>query len=730
MRNIWGASGQLYLGQIRSYLLTAVLTTTALVIASCVKQEAASDAASDAAAVSADAATIDVTATDAAVTDVAATDAVTTDAVTTDAAATDLAPRDGIANYARESADIAAVVTSPTYDEYRPGAFFMHAYTDPVSYQNPPLGLVEQPLGFVEQVQLGWDADVSPESECFPSCAPFISITRGKTYNLNLSVVAEAVEARISSILDVAVKATPKGESLKVNLVPIFASGVSPSSNTAYHTSYPLSLKRPVLSPSTEPAQKWGSTKIPFVVNSFARGCAQIVVSVWNEEMTIALDSLLVTVPVDGFIGQTSCRDPANGNLRLQKTMVQSMADVVDIFADPRSMESKSNRVGIHVFEVGASRGDSYAVVVIHTGSTEAQVSGWRLVSTITESFRTDQEFQNRVTLDRKQLSQTESGRWAYQKTAEFIKKKLFTAESPSQVPGMSAEQTFDAIKAAIESDPKTRVSAQFFVPGGADGNERMYLPLRMLAAPNSKLIAGDFVLIEPISASNTNNSSTCISKWNVLTGPSILKNLEEPHRLIANRITALHEKSWRAPTIASHDGVKAFFNPAAGSSAAPTSPEGIVLLAHYGAGGIEIESDIEKIDMEDIKRSFAPGSVAFLAACGTAAPNASNGLIHNLHQRNIDSFVASPLSVPADYALVLTEHLLKAIDSSYENHKTPTLQELYAEAVEATSLHYKNTNGFIGDGHQHLEYVLIGDPTIRLCNLPPTEVKDNENDP
>ncbi|MCF7222516.1 hypothetical protein [Marilutibacter chinensis] len=601
----------------------------------------------------------------------------------------------------------------------------------------------------VEGFRIGWTAGVSPRIDCPPDCAPVTTVARGRSYQLDVAVVDRALQARVSTTLEERLRELREDRALVVHLVPIFADGVSPAPGNGT-TAYPLVLRKP--SPPPSPSiddeeagtgadgtgsddagaddrtdRVFGRQSIPFLVNAYARGCAQIVLSVWNEEMTIALDGLVVTMPIDGFFGQTSCRDPSDRERRLQAPVVKSMADVVDVLDRPAGVADDASHVGLHVFEVGASRGDSYAVMVVQPRDGERQVAGWRLVSSIEDAFRANAEFQRRVVADRGYLSQAERGHWAYQKAAKFIKDKLFSAQASSQLPGMSAEQAFAALKALAESDDETVVSAQFFVPGRGGDSERMYLPLRMLAAPGSQLITNDFTLVEPISVPGALTPG-CVSRWHVLVGRSVAHDLPDEHKRIVDRIVALPPTDWRNAALTGHTQVEAFFAgtagtpPSAASSAAsaPAGAEGIILVAHYGSDGIEIERGSgEVIDMEDIRRRFAPGSAAFLAACNTASPNASNGLIQRLHRHNVESFIASPLSVPTDYALVLTEQLINDIDRAYYEGDTPTLQALYAQAVATTERRYSETNGFVGDGHLHREYVLIGDPSVRLCPRP-----------
>lgn len=564
----------------------------------------------------------------------------------------------------------------------------------------------------VENLGLGWNADVH-ERTCKENCGKLPSVRVSHSYRLRLSVVTGAARATISPriLTELAKSAT---ESASLVLIPIFADGATaiPGSSSV---EFPIEIQRlSEIAPTMAPT--WGEQSIPFLVTSNARGCIRIVVSVWNEEKTTALDAIAVAIPVAGS------RETANCDLSNTKSPsgieIISMADVVDVYGGAPTVNT-DNRVAIHAFQIGKSDAASFVVAVLREND-KSLVSGWRLQSSITSAFGTGSNFQSSVEHDRAKLAtntRADQGKLQilgplYGEASTYIKKKLFSATSKHDIPGLTADQTFIEIKRMIETSNQTLVSAQFFILG-ADGSDRLFLPLEILGAPSSPVFNRQFELVTPLSISSPPKQTSCIRNWNVIAAQSVGADVEKigkPYDQTYSSIVDREPTRWRARTITSKAGAQQLFEAADASSA-----EGLIILSHYGRQSLKIENNEPALEVEDLLREFAPGSVAFIAACNTAAPEEAKALISKLHSKNIGTIVASPLSVPVPYATVLTNSLLDVLDDAYRAGDERTMRELYTAATKHATDYYQQINNY-GDGFMHFEYLLIGNENAQLC--------------
>ena len=548
---------------------------------------------------------------------------------------------------------------------------------------------------------VGWVSVVYDDESCGNDCAQVDVLERNHSYTLALNLLSDSYQERASERVNEAFRATPPGGALKLKLIPVFTNGATDAEDRTDLAQISFELVKQT------PDSASGRSTIPFAVTSSARGCVQMVVSVWDAKMRLALDDLLVMIPLKGE--QSQCRDPASPSTALTRPKVRSLAGGSDSYWASGPDDDSLRRISLHFFETGNR---SFAIVSIREPDKPIEVAGWRLQSGLSDSFRSEEEFQKRVVDDRQQLDFVDiDQRWAYQSAAELLKDKLFTYDDDWKPMGALPGDVFGRISEMIKSDPAPVVSAQFFVNDRSPDARRMYLPLRLLAGPNSRMMSRDFHLVEPLRlASDTGNR--CIAHWNVIVGASVDTGVPEAFAKIPKRIASLPERPWRSKALRTLDATRAFFR----NDGAPATTQGLIVAAHHGKYGFEIEPKRGSIMPEDLKRGFGPGSSAFLAACGTASPESSSGMIRRLHQKNFESFVASPLSVQTGYALVLTEQLLAVLDKAYESGENATVKELYDRAIEETSRIYKLNNLNPGDAYQGLEYVQIGDPSTRIC--------------
>jgi hypothetical protein len=88
-----------------------------------------------------------------------------------------------------------------------------------------------------------------------------------------------------------------------------------------------------------------------------------------------------------------------------------------------------------------------------------------------------------------------------------------------------------------------------------------------------------------------------------------------------------------------------------------------------------------------------------------------------------MDALIASPFPVPADYGAQLAATFADLIRQEQSQGNTPTVAELFTAAVALTAEYFVGKDGSRYE-EMGLEYVLLGDPTLRLCRTPPDRAK------
>jgi hypothetical protein len=325
---------------------------------------------------------------------------------------------------------------------------------------------------------------------------------------------------------------------------------------------------------------------------------------------------------------------------------------------------------------------------------------------------------------DRTRMKGAAEGDWIYERTAEFIRDNLFREAGGHY-------RAFERIRDFVNASEGVDVSVQLYVPlTGSDEYGLMFLPLRVMSAPGSRIFSNDFSQFSPLPDSGTTGKE-CISNWQVIVNPDLANVGSSPDNKKAaladsiQRLEDLPETRWRATTLSGYDDIRDYFAQfpdARRENAMPAGATGLIVVAHYGHGTLGLEGG-EVLPIDGFDRRFPAGSAAFLAACETAIPTEADGIIRQLRRDNVETFVASPLQVPVDYAVALMDNLVMQIDDAYAHGRTPTLGELYRNAMAAVERQSDDDN--ISNKVLGREYVLAGNPDQSLCKLGPTREQE-----
>lgn len=540
---------------------------------------------------------------------------------------------------------------------------------------------------------------------CDAECEDQKQVRRGDEYLLRVRL-NERVEDRGRATESLG-RVVADGRVHRFKLIPLFLDGVGFGGGVH---AVDLRIMRP-----GSAQDDWGTADIPFSVLPEARGCAQMIVSVWDTGMRQAFDAFLVTFPVVGA-GASGCQDPLHPATILAGPSLVSVTDVFHPWV-ASEFETAQDRISIYAFELPLATRDSYGVAVLDHGGTKS-FEGWKLNRPLSRGFGDHAaNFSAVAEQDRKRMRGATPGQWIYRQTAEFIRDNLFTDKA-------GRRDAFDRIRGFVNAHEGVDVSLQLYVPlPGGDEYGLMFLPLRIMAAPGSEIFSNDFNQYSPLSGA-VEPVDRCISRWQVIVNPDFAKSDGSPAGMsfaVADaiaRLKALEKNSWRNASLSSYDDIREYLGADEdGNDTGDDGATGLVVIAHYGRGMLGLENE-EKLPISAIRRRFPPGSAAFLAACETAIPTEADGLIRQLRNGNVETFVASPLQVPVTYVVPLMDRFVTQLGDAYAKGRTPTVGELYRDAIEAMK---SGSGAEIGERVLGREFVLVGNPDRRLCKLEST---------
>lgn len=307
---------------------------------------------------------------------------------------------------------------------------------------------------------------------------------------------------------------------------------------------------------------------------------------------------------------------------------------------------------------------------------------------------------------------------------AAMLQQMLFRCkDQPDEgCPGQDALRALLAI--AAEAKPKdttkgtARVQATFRDMSGSV----YYLPLHLLRDEQESPL-GDAVLIDQSLAlpSPKGQQKGCVKNWNAgfileLGTPDAQSHALKATEWISNLSNKTKYTGNPYDTVERHDtseGLRDYFDP----KPQPAGPEGLVLLAHHGEGIIADRDDKwgKKITPENIRRVFAPGSFAVLAACSVGRMSEKQQdnslLLDTLNKNHIQAAIVSPFEVPHSVAI----RFLTALGETLENccAADTGLYDLFNQAKKKFKEKYGENNPDL----PRLEILmLVGDGDTKVC--------------
>ncbi|WP_462388396.1 hypothetical protein [Acidovorax sp. Q11] len=456
--------------------------------------------------------------------------------------------------------------------------------------------------------------------------------------------------------------------------------------------------------------RKVSAGQMSLTVAAVAKGCGSVAISVWDGAGIRPLDHLIYDFQVGS---DHTC--PTEGRLQAGAEFALSIASR----ADPKGAQEAD--AVFHIFEVNPNARDEGSIVwfVDRRALAKARATGrsggvyaWRTESSIQEYVEKETQLPMQIADARTAAVDAPPGAKAspYADVAATLRRKLFTARMPDVYGNIALEADSAMARLINESEGKAVVLARHAVAVDA----LRYIPLGLLSARSEQpFLNKPFVTVQPLPRERFHGGKVCIDPW-TLGIPSVLKGLDDKVEAELKNFSAGEQEPLSRFGFART--IQALGERLNKSTAARESrAEGIVVLSHHADGQLWFDDVPARLDSESLRRPFRPGSIALLSACSAGGSGAlAFKLIDKLNRLNVDSMIVTPFPVNADFGTLLALNFIRQVRAAHDNNQTPTIADLYVQAWEATAAWFKKQGkDFYEMG---LEFVLLGDPSIRLC--------------
>jgi hypothetical protein len=359
----------------------------------------------------------------------------------------------------------------------------------------------------------------------------------------------------------------------------------------------------------------------------------------------------------------------------------------------------------LHVFDTAAS---SMVVFVDGRPGKSQSVYGWQTESSVVEYLKTD-NFQSLILKARRDSANKVPG--SYVKAAQELSQVLFVAKPGTAAEAKRAKAAFIDLVAVSDAPAIVVRVASSRVDGQ---NRSIYVPLGILGAKGpGAVLDKPIAVIQPMAIERYPPSSQCIGDWTFAV-PNKLQDVPDetmpddffPAKIPGTRIFDIaHLKPYFAG------------GPPLAVATLPQALVGLVVLAHQDEGFLWFEESTDPIMQQDIARDFPPGSVGIFAACSAASSKGRNtALLQKLNQQGMGTIIASPFTIDAAYGVTFATSFAEVVEETAAGGGKPTILELFNRAIAKTGQKFwdKNKGDYAELG---LEYVLLGNPAITLCN-------------
>ncbi|WP_143062729.1 hypothetical protein [Bradyrhizobium sp. OK095] len=365
----------------------------------------------------------------------------------------------------------------------------------------------------------------------------------------------------------------------------------------------------------------------------------------------------------------------------------------------------------LHIFDF-----EAYSMAVFVDGRPgKTPVYGWQTASSVVDFLRTDR-FQNMILKARKDSADKKPG--SYLPAAKELAKVLFSTK-PGNSTEDDAKNAWAALRAIVRESTGSPVVVVRVASDSTGGQNRsIYVPLGILGAKGADpVLEKPIIVVQPMAIERYPSRDKCIGDW-MFAVPDGLENVPGavmppgffPTKFPGMRISEIEKlRRYLAATTGS----------AVSLLAPPATAVGFVVLAHQDEGAMWFGESTDHIIPQDIEKRFPSGSVGIFAACSAASAKGRNTeLLQRLNEQGVDTLIASPFTIDAGYGVVFASTFAEIMGEVASDKPPPTILELFDRTVSRTAQKFKD-RADADYSELGLEYVLLGNPAIKLCVSP-----------
>ncbi len=449
---------------------------------------------------------------------------------------------------------------------------------------------------------------------------------------------------------------------------------------------------------------------IQIALTAESQGCATIAFAIFRGLQP--LDHLVQRVS----IGDTSASAPVCDSANPEQA--NALSGGLDSLREVSlGMEGSGADVtaaaALHIFDF-----DVYSMAVFVDGRSgkNQTVYGWQTASSVVDFLKTN-SFQNLILKARKDSADRKPG--SYIPAAKELSKVLFSTKpgNATEDDAKNARAAFRAVVHESNGSPVVVVRVASDATGGQ--NRSIYVPLGILGAKGpDPVLEKPIIVVQPMAVERYPSRDKCIGDW-MFAVPDGLENVPGavmppgffPAKVPGTRISEIEKlRQYLAATTGS---VTSLLTPASASAV------GFVVLAHQDEGAMWFAESTDHIIPQDIEKKFPSGSVGIFAACSAASAKGRNtALLQRLNEQGVDTLIASPFTIDAGYGVVFASTFAEIMGEITSDRPPPTILELFDKTVARTAQKFKD-RADADYSELGLEYVLIGNPAIKLCAPP-----------
>ncbi|MCK1282433.1 hypothetical protein IVB41_00605 [Bradyrhizobium sp. 44] len=458
----------------------------------------------------------------------------------------------------------------------------------------------------------------------------------------------------------------------------------------------------------TEFSAKASAGSIQIALTAESQGCATVAFAIFRGLQP--LDHLVQRVS----IGETSTSAPVCDSAD------PAQADALSSGLNPLrkvslGMEGSgadaTAAAALHIFDF-----EAYSMAVFVDGRPgKTPVYGWQTASSVVDFLRTDR-FQNMILKARRDSADKKPG--SYLPAAKELAKILFSTKSGNSTED-DAKNAWAAFRAIVRESTRSPVVVVRVASDVISGQNRsIYVPLGILGAKGpDPVLDKPIIVVQPMAIERYPSRDKCIGDW-MFAVPDGLENVPGavmppgffPAKVPGTRISEM-------------DKLRQYLAATTGSvpllTLASASAVGFVVLAHQDEGAMWFAESTDHIISQDIEKKFPSGSVGIFAACSAASAKGRNiELLQRLNEQGFDTLIASPFTIDAGYGVVFASTFAEIMAEVASEKPPPTILDLFDKTIARTAQKFKD-RADADYSELGLEYVLLGNPAIKLCVQP-----------